>query len=58
MEDKEPIHEMFKDSFHEGLTFGADRWITTLQRMCERFNALVEPTKSSLDLKGGNLKGF
>ena len=39
---------MFKDSVREGLAFGAERWIATLQRMCERFAALMEPATSSM----------
>nr|VDD07325.1 unnamed protein product [Brassica rapa] len=46
--EQEPIHEMFKDSVREGLAFGAERWISTLQRMCERFAALMEPATSSM----------
>ncbi|WZZ10998.1 hypothetical protein YC2023_096919 [Brassica napus] len=46
--EQEPIHEMFKDHVLEGLTFGAERWIATLQRMCERFAALMEPATSSM----------
>ncbi|KAL1224062.1 Homeobox-leucine zipper protein HDG12 [Cardamine amara subsp. amara] len=49
-EELEPIHEMFKDSVHKGLAFGAERWIATLQRMCERFKNLLEPATSSCDL--------
>ena len=39
---------MFKDHVREGLAFGAERWIATLQRMCERFTALHEPATSSV----------
>ncbi|CAN7058703.1 hypothetical protein Bca4012_094235 [Brassica carinata] len=46
--EQEPIHEMFKDHVREGLAFGAERWIATLQRMCERFTALHEPATSSV----------
>ncbi|KAJ4916069.1 Homeobox-leucine zipper protein HDG12 [Raphanus sativus] len=52
VEEQEPVHEMFKDNIREGIAFGAERWIATLQRMCERFTALVEPATSSRDLKG------
>ncbi|KAH0921775.1 hypothetical protein HID58_021793 [Brassica napus] len=52
VEEEEPIHEMFKDNIREGIAFGAERWIATLQRMCERFKALLEPATSSRDLKG------
>ncbi|KAF8052578.1 hypothetical protein N665_1540s0002 [Sinapis alba] len=46
--EQEPVHEMFKDSVRDGLAFGAERWIATLQRMCERFTALMEPATSSV----------
>ncbi|CAN6879752.1 unnamed protein product [Brassica oleracea] len=52
VEEQEPIHEMFKYNVREGIAFGAERWIATLQRMCERFTALLEPATSSRDLKG------
>ncbi|ESQ35009.1 hypothetical protein EUTSA_v10006969mg [Eutrema salsugineum] len=51
-EEQEPVHEMFKDNVRQGLAFGAERWIATLQRMCERFKTLLEPATSSRDLKG------
>ncbi|CAH8357215.1 unnamed protein product [Eruca vesicaria subsp. sativa] len=46
--EQEHVHEMFKDYVREGLAFGAERWISTLQRMCERFTALMEPETSSV----------
>ncbi|KAJ0257270.1 Homeobox-leucine zipper protein HDG12 [Hirschfeldia incana] len=48
VEEQEPMHKMFKDNVREGLAFGAERWIATLQRMYERFTAAT----SSHDLKG------
>ena len=30
-------HVLFKDLINSGTAFGAQRWITTLRRMCERF---------------------
>ncbi|CAA7029504.1 unnamed protein product [Microthlaspi erraticum] len=46
------VHEMFQDSVRKGLAFGAERWIATLQRMCERFASLLEPATSTCDLGG------
>ncbi|XP_056856085.1 homeobox-leucine zipper protein HDG12-like isoform X2 [Raphanus sativus] len=45
--EQEPVHEMFKDTVREGLAFGAERWIASLQRMCERLTALIGPATSS-----------
>ncbi|KAL0663801.1 hypothetical protein Bca4012_100638 [Brassica carinata] len=47
-EEKEPVHEMYRDMVHKGIAFGAERWVTTLQRMCERFASLLAPAASSL----------
>lgn len=52
-EEKEPIHELYRDYIHRGVAFGAERWVTTLQRMCERFASLSVPASSSRDLGGG-----
>ncbi|KAG7589971.1 Homeobox domain [Arabidopsis suecica] len=51
-EEKEPIHELYREIINRGIAFGADRWITTLQRMCERFASLSVPASSSRDLGG------
>ncbi|KAI4347339.1 hypothetical protein L6164_008157 [Bauhinia variegata] len=37
IEDKTPIHRLYRNLVYSGLAFGAERWLTTLQRMCERF---------------------
>ncbi|CAN6932442.1 unnamed protein product [Brassica oleracea] len=47
-EEKEPVHEMYREMVHKGIAFGAERWVTTLQRMCERFASLLAPAASSL----------
>ncbi|CAN8292744.1 unnamed protein product [Cochlearia groenlandica] len=52
IEEQEPVPEMFADIVHKGLAFGAERWITTLQRMCERITSLMEPATSSRGLGG------
>lgn len=52
-EEKEPIHELYREIIHRGIAFGAERWVTTLQRMCERFASLSVPASSSRDLGGG-----
>uniref|UniRef100_M4CI13 Uncharacterized protein n=1 Tax=Brassica campestris TaxID=3711 RepID=M4CI13_BRACM len=47
-EEKEPVHELYREMVHKGIAFGAERWVTTLQRMCERFASLLAPAVSSL----------
>ncbi|KAG6534433.1 hypothetical protein ZIOFF_008319 [Zingiber officinale] len=37
IEEKNPVHVLFNDLISSGMAFGAQRWLTTLQRMCERF---------------------
>ncbi|KAL1192194.1 Homeobox-leucine zipper protein HDG11 [Cardamine amara subsp. amara] len=51
-EEKEPIHELYRDIIHRGIAFGAERFVTTLQRMCERFASLSVPASSSRDPGG------
>ncbi|KAF8111322.1 hypothetical protein N665_0076s0300 [Sinapis alba] len=51
-EEKEPTHELYREMIHKGIAFGAERWVSTLQRMCERFASLLAPATSSRDLGG------
>ncbi|KAH0875798.1 hypothetical protein HID58_073160 [Brassica napus] len=32
-EEKEQTHELYREVIHKGIAFGAERWVTTLQRM-------------------------
>ncbi|KAL4347679.1 hypothetical protein GQ457_17G026850 [Hibiscus cannabinus] len=52
IEDKTPIHRLYRDLVHSGLAFGAERWLATLQRMCERFACLMVSSTSTRDLGG------
>ncbi|XP_017635401.1 homeobox-leucine zipper protein HDG11-like [Gossypium arboreum] len=52
IEDKTPIHRLYRDLVHSGSAFGAERWLTTLQRMCERFACLMVSSTSTRDLGG------
>lgn len=52
IEDKNPTHTLFRDLIHSGQAFGAERWLSSLQRMCERFACLVITSNSTLDLGG------
>ncbi|KAG9150557.1 hypothetical protein Leryth_026875 [Lithospermum erythrorhizon] len=52
VEDKAPIHKLFRDLVLRGYAFGAERWLSTLQRMCERFACLMVSGNSAGDLGG------
>ncbi|GAV58909.1 Homeobox domain-containing protein/START domain-containing protein [Cephalotus follicularis] len=52
IEDKAPTHRLYRDLINTGLAFGAERWLTTLQRMCERFACLMVSSTSTRDLGG------
>ncbi|XP_071903558.1 homeobox-leucine zipper protein HDG12-like isoform X2 [Coffea arabica] len=52
IEEKAPVHRLFGDLIHSGLAFGAERWLATLQRMCERFACLMVTGNSTRDLGG------
>ncbi|CAI9113299.1 OLC1v1013872C1 [Oldenlandia corymbosa var. corymbosa] len=50
MEEKAPVHRLFRDVIQNGLAFGAERWLASLQRMCERFACLMVTNTSTRDL--------
>ncbi|KAL3642267.1 Homeobox-leucine zipper protein hdg11 [Castilleja foliolosa] len=52
IEDKAPIHRHYRDLIHSGIAFGAERWLSTLQRMCERVACLMVTGNSTRDLGG------
>ncbi|KAL6524582.1 Homeobox-leucine zipper protein hdg11 [Orobanche hederae] len=52
IEDRAPIHRLYRDLIHSGLAFGAERWLSTLQRMCERVACLMVTGNSTRDLGG------
>ncbi|KAK9284785.1 hypothetical protein L1049_023962 [Liquidambar formosana] len=37
VDDRTLTHRLYRDLVSTGLVFGAERWVVTLQRMCERF---------------------
>lgn len=57
-EDKAPIHELYRDLIHSGRTFGAERWLSTLERICERYACMMVSGNSSRDLGGGQLSNY
>ncbi|KAK6148220.1 hypothetical protein DH2020_019132 [Rehmannia glutinosa] len=52
VEDKAPIHRLYRDLIHSGLAFGAERWLSTLQRTCERIACMMVTGNSTRDLGG------
>ncbi|KAG9457672.1 hypothetical protein H6P81_002180 [Aristolochia fimbriata] len=50
IEDKTPTHRIYRELIHSGMAFGAQRWIATLQRMCERLACLLVTGASPRDL--------
>ncbi|XP_022767009.1 LOW QUALITY PROTEIN: homeobox-leucine zipper protein HDG11-like [Durio zibethinus] len=52
VEDKTPTHRLYRDLIQGGLAFGAERWLATLQRMCEWFACLMVSGTSTRDLGG------
>lgn len=53
MEEKGLIHKLYRDLIHSGMAFGAERWLGSLQRLCERYACLMVSGKSSRELGGG-----
>lgn len=54
VEEKEPVHRLFRDVINNGMSFGAERWLANLQRMCERYACLMVAGNSTRDLGGGD----
>uniref|UniRef100_A0A804L0E6 Uncharacterized protein n=1 Tax=Musa acuminata subsp. malaccensis TaxID=214687 RepID=A0A804L0E6_MUSAM len=55
IEEKNPIHALFRDLIDGGMAFGAQRWLATLQRMCERFACLNVAGIPARDIGGKEL---
>lgn len=53
IEDKTPVNRLYRNVIYSGLAFGAQRWLTTLQRMCERLACLMVSGNFTRDLGGG-----
>ncbi|CAM8981083.1 unnamed protein product [Rhodiola kirilowii] len=54
IEDDTQPEQLFGDLINSGYAFGAERWVATLQRMCERYASLTGSDSSSTnqDLNG------
>ncbi|KAJ8479264.1 hypothetical protein OPV22_022991 [Ensete ventricosum] len=51
-QEKNTIHRLFRDLVNSGTCFGANRWLTTLQRTSQRFACLMSAGLSSRDIAG------
>lgn len=56
-EEKGSIHRLYRDLIYSGMAFGAERWLDSLQRLCERYACLMVSSNSSRELGGGILNG-
>ncbi|MED6150818.1 Homeobox-leucine zipper protein hdg11 [Stylosanthes scabra] len=52
VEDKTPVHRLYRNLVYNGMAFGAQRWLAVLQRMCERLACLMVTGNSTRDLGG------
>ncbi|CAN4099205.1 unnamed protein product [Withania somnifera] len=52
VEEKGSIHRLYRDLIHSGMAFGAERWLGSLQRLCERYACLMVSGNSSRELGG------
>ncbi|XP_009587298.1 homeobox-leucine zipper protein HDG11-like [Nicotiana tomentosiformis] len=52
VEEKGIIHRLCRDLIHSGLAFGAERWVGTLQRVCEKYACLMVNSNPTHDLGG------
>ena len=53
IEDTVPIHLLYRDLILSGAAFGAHRWLSTLQRACERYACLATAGMPHRDIAGG-----
>lgn len=50
--DDRAVHRMYRELVNTGMAFGAQRWLATLQRQCERLASLLASNIASRDLGG------
>ncbi|TKY61115.1 Homeobox-leucine zipper protein HDG11 [Spatholobus suberectus] len=53
IEDKTLPHRLYRNLIYSGMAFGAERWLATLQRMCERLTYLMVTSNPTRDNLGG-----
>ncbi|KAJ4753197.1 Homeobox-leucine zipper protein ROC8 [Rhynchospora pubera] len=57
IEDKALVHLLYRELVISGAAFGAQRWLATLQRTCERFACLMTVANSPRDIGGVTPEG-
>ncbi|KAG2654360.1 hypothetical protein PVAP13_1NG485100 [Panicum virgatum] len=57
VEDRVPIHLLYRDRILSGAAFGAHRWLAALQRACERCACLATAGMPPRDIAGGKSVG-
>lgn len=50
--DDRAVHHMYRDLINSGMAFGAQRWLATLQRQCERLASLLASNIAARELGG------
>ncbi|KAI4328738.1 hypothetical protein L6164_021071 [Bauhinia variegata] len=55
--DESQVDQLYRPSLSSGMGFGAQRWVTTLQRQCECLAILMSSTVSPRDHTGINQSG-
>jgi homeobox-leucine zipper protein len=55
VDDKTQTHRLYRDVIRSNTAYGAERWVATLRRMCERFAFSMGETTPSRELGGGTL---
>ncbi len=50
--DDRAVHPVYRKLVNSGMAFGAQRWVATLQRQCERLASLLASNIASRDLGG------
>ncbi|CAJ1936536.1 unnamed protein product [Sphenostylis stenocarpa] len=53
IEDKTLPHRFYRNLIYSGMAFGAERWVATLQRMCDRLTYLMVTSNPTRDNPGG-----
>mgnify|MGYP003366471325 CR=1 FL=1 len=53
VDDKTQTHRLYRDLICSSVAYGAERWIITLKRMCERFDCLMDEVESTCEFGGG-----
>ncbi|KAG2327743.1 hypothetical protein Bca52824_010471 [Brassica carinata] len=55
VDDRGQLHHMFKHLLHSGQALGANRWVSTLDRQCERLAIMMATNITSIEPAGGQI---